>query len=97
MTLRSQINVFIALLMGLFLAAVIALEVDATRRSIREEIEASTRITLQLLGTVVADTQGRGGNVSRQQHLTGGCRRANFLCIPPISLQRRPLCACVVC
>ncbi len=83
MTLRSQINVFIALLMGLFLAAVIALEVDATRRSIREEIEASTRITLQLLGTVVADTQGRGGNVSPQlltnffQHL--GRVRANSI------------------
>lgn len=66
MTLRSQINLLIALLMGLFLAAVIALEVDATRRSIREEIEASTRITLQLLGTVVVDTQTRGGNVTPQ-------------------------------
>jgi len=81
MTLRSQINLLIALLMGLFLTAVIALEVDATRRSIREEIEASTRITLQLLGTVVADTQARGGSVSPQlltnffQHL--GRVRAN--------------------
>lgn len=63
MTLRTQINLLIALLLGVFLAAVVSLEIDATRRSIREEIEASTRITLQLLGTVISDTQGRSGNV----------------------------------
>lgn len=81
MTLRTQINLLIALLLGLFIAAVVALEVDATRRSIREEIEASTRITVQLLGTVVADAQGRDGAVSPRlltaflQHL--GRVRAN--------------------
>jgi two-component system sensor histidine kinase UhpB len=64
MTLRTQINLLLALLLGLFLAAVVALEVDATRRSIREEIEASTRITLQLLATVVSDAQARGGGVT---------------------------------
>ena len=63
MTLRSQINLLIALLLGLFLAAVVTLEVDATRRSIREEIEASTRITLQLLATVISDAQVRGGDI----------------------------------
>ena len=41
MTLRTQINLLIALLLGLFLGAVVALEIDATRRSIREEIELS--------------------------------------------------------
>ncbi len=65
MTLRSQINLLLALLLGLFLAAVVALEIDATRRSIREEIEASTRITLQLLGNVITgETSARGGAVS---------------------------------
>jgi len=61
MTLRTQINLLIALLLGLFLGAVVALEIDATRRSIREEIEASTRITMQLLGTVISDAQTGGG------------------------------------
>lgn len=64
MTLRTQINLLIALLLGLFIAAVVALEIDATRRSIREEMEASTRITLQLLGTVINDAQLRGGSIS---------------------------------
>jgi two-component system sensor histidine kinase UhpB len=64
MTLRTQINLLITLLLGLFLTAVVALEVDATRRSIREEIEASTRITLQLLGTVISDAQAAGGSVT---------------------------------
>ena len=56
MTLRTQINLLLALLLGLFLTAMLTLEVDATRRSIREEIEASTRITLQLLGTVIQES-----------------------------------------
>lgn len=65
MTLRTQINLLLALLFGVFLAAVLTLEVDATRRSIREEIEASTRITLQLLGTVIHDSgPGRAEPVS---------------------------------
>ncbi|MDE3009632.1 MAG: HAMP domain-containing protein [Pseudomonadota bacterium] len=64
MTLRTQINLLIALLLGLFLGAVVALEIDATRRSIREELEASTRITLQLLGTVIADAQARGAGIT---------------------------------
>ena len=64
MTLRTQINLLIALLLGLFLGAVVALEIDATRRSIHEEIEASSRITLQLLGTVINEAQMRGSAVT---------------------------------
>lgn len=66
MTLRSQINSMIVALMALFLVVLSALEIDATRRSIREEIEASSRITLQLLGTVIADTEAQGGGVTPQ-------------------------------
>ncbi|MFM2346524.1 MAG: hypothetical protein RL654_1277, partial [Pseudomonadota bacterium] len=42
--LRWQIHLIVAALMGLFVAAVIALQIDATRRSVREEIVAANRV-----------------------------------------------------
>jgi two-component system, NarL family, sensor histidine kinase UhpB len=57
MSLRSQINVLITALMLLFVTALAIFEVDATRRSIREEMEAATRVTVQLLTNVIQNEQ----------------------------------------
>ena len=51
-SLRLQIHLIVAALMGRFVVAVIALQIDATRRSVREEITAGNRVTGQLLQRV---------------------------------------------
>jgi two-component system sensor histidine kinase UhpB len=51
-SLRLQIHLMVAALMGLFVVAVIALQIDATRRSVREEITAGNRVAGQLLQRV---------------------------------------------
>jgi PAS domain S-box-containing protein len=53
MSLRLRINLLISALMIAFLVAAGAVIVDDTRRSIREEIEAGTKITVQLMTAVV--------------------------------------------
>jgi two-component system sensor histidine kinase UhpB len=47
-----QIHLIVAALMGLFVMAVIALQIDATRRSVREEVTAGNRVASQLLQRV---------------------------------------------
>ena len=53
MSLRLRINLVISVLMVAFLLAAGAVIIDDTRRSTREEIEAGTKITVQLLSAVV--------------------------------------------
>jgi PAS domain S-box-containing protein len=53
MSLRLRINLLISVLMAAFLVAAGAVTIDDTRRSIREEIRASTKITVQLMTAVV--------------------------------------------
>ena len=53
MSLRLRINLVISVLMVAFLLAAGAIIIDATQRSTREEIEAGTKITVQLLSAVV--------------------------------------------
>ncbi|MFO1205687.1 MAG: PAS domain S-box protein [Burkholderiales bacterium] len=53
MSLRLRVNLVISVLMIVFLVAAGAIIVDDTRRSIREEIEAGTKITVQLLASVI--------------------------------------------
>ena len=53
MSLRLRINLVISVLMVAFLLAAGAIIIDDTRRSTREEIEASTKITVQLMSAVV--------------------------------------------
>jgi len=53
MSLRLRINLLISVLMVAFLVAAGALIIDDTRRSIREEIESGTKITVQLMTAVV--------------------------------------------
>lgn len=52
LSLRLQIHLIVAALMGVFVVAVIALQLDATRRSVREEITAGNRVAAQLLQRV---------------------------------------------
>src|SRR5690348_11338119 len=49
MSLRLQINIAITVLMLLFIGALVAIEIDGSRRSVAEEMEASSRIAGQLL------------------------------------------------
>lgn len=53
MSLRLRINLVISVLMIVFLVAAGAIIIDDTRRSIREEIVAGTRIAVQLMSSVV--------------------------------------------
>ena len=49
MSLRLKINLLVLALAAVFLTALVAQEIDATRRSVREEMVASNRVASQLL------------------------------------------------
>jgi two-component system, NarL family, sensor histidine kinase UhpB len=53
MSLRGQVNLLVAALIWVFLAAVLALQIVDTRNSVREEVEAANRVATQLLGYYV--------------------------------------------
>ncbi len=57
MSLRFRINLLITALMLLLLAAMAWMTINDTRRSLREEVEASTKVTVQLLTSVVYSSQ----------------------------------------
>jgi two-component system, NarL family, sensor histidine kinase UhpB len=52
MSLRLQINLIIAILLGLFASLVIGLQIDNTRRSVREEVMGANVVASQLLSRV---------------------------------------------
>lgn len=59
MSLRLQINLLIAVLIAIFVGVLFAIQVNDTRNSVREEIEAGNRVATQLLSNFVlvyADT-----------------------------------------
>jgi hypothetical protein len=64
--LRFRINLIISALIVLFTLVTGGIIVDDTRRSIREEMEAGTKVTLQLLNTVLhgSDLTHDGGKPS---------------------------------
>ena len=64
MRLRSNINLLITLVMVVFVVALAALEIDASRRSIREEMEATTRVTVQMLTNLVQSKEAQAGQPS---------------------------------
>jgi PAS domain S-box-containing protein len=66
MSLRFRINLLITALMLILMLALAAVIIDGTRSSIHEEVTASTRITMQLLGTVVYTSQFIPGHRSYQ-------------------------------
>src|ERR1700724_4763201 len=50
MRLRTRLNLVLAALSAAFVIVLIAAEVQSTRNSVREEIEAANRVASQLLG-----------------------------------------------
>jgi len=55
--LRFRINFVITLVIVIFAIAATDVLIQETRRSIREEIEAGTKVTVQLMETVIANTR----------------------------------------
>ena len=65
LSLRFRINLVITLVVVAFTLATANLLIEETRRSIREEMEAGTRITAQLLETVIGNTRP---NLQQEPH-----------------------------
>jgi two-component system sensor histidine kinase UhpB len=61
MRLRTRLNLVMAALSAAFVIVLIAAEVQSTRNSVREEIEAANRVASQLLGRLVAVYSQVGG------------------------------------
>jgi two-component system, NarL family, sensor histidine kinase UhpB len=63
MSLRLQINLIIAILLGLFASLVIGLDIENTRRSVREEVMGANVVASQLLSRAswVYDSGGLQG------------------------------------
>ena len=55
--LRFRINFVITLVIVIFALAASDVLIEQTRRSIREEVEAGTKVTVQLMETVIANTR----------------------------------------
>jgi two-component system, NarL family, sensor histidine kinase UhpB len=61
MRLRTRLNLVVAALSAAFVIVLIAAEVESTRESVREEIEAANRVAAQLLGRLAAVYSTIGG------------------------------------
>src|ERR1700681_4207429 len=61
MRLRTRLNLVLAALSGAFMIVLIAAEVQSTRNSVREEIEAANRVASQLLGRLAGVYSQVGG------------------------------------
>ena len=61
MKLRTRLNLVVAGLTAAFVVVLIFAEIQATRSSIREEIEAANRVAAQLLGRLVLIYSAEGG------------------------------------
>ena len=61
MRLRTRLNLVVAALSAAFVIVLIAAEVQSTRTSVREEIEAANRVASQLLGRLAAVYSRVGG------------------------------------
>ena len=60
MSLRLQINLILTALIGFFVGVLVWQQVDSTRRSVREEVEAASLVATQLL-TRVTWVYGQSG------------------------------------
>lgn len=79
MSLRLKLNLIVAALMGLFVAVLISLQIDATRRSVQEEVTGANRVATQLLQRITWITL-REGMPALKEFLTYlGRVRANDL------------------
>lgn len=69
MSLRFRINLLITVLMLLFMVGMGAIIVDDSRKSIKEEMEGTNRVTVQLLTTVLYSSQFIPGTHTQRQVL----------------------------
>src|ERR1700683_4249815 len=69
MKLRTRLNLVVAGLTAAFVIVLILLEFQATRSSIREEIEAANRVAAQLLGRLALIYSSAGGPALAMQFL----------------------------
>jgi hypothetical protein len=67
--LRFRINFVITLVVVIFALAASDVLIEETRRSIREEIEAGTKVTVQLMETVIANTRATAQSGPHNQAL----------------------------
>src|SRR3990167_5485000 len=70
MSLRSTIKWLITLVMLLFIISLTALQIVASRRSIAAEMQASTRITVQMLTNLIDNNETRSNTGSLQVLVT---------------------------
>jgi len=61
MRLRTRLNLVVAGLSAIFVIVLIAAEIQSTRASVREEIEAANRVASQLLGELASIYSNIGG------------------------------------
>ena len=52
MSLRLQINLIITMLLGIFASLLIGLQIDNTRRSVRDEMMGANAVATQLLSRI---------------------------------------------
>lgn len=64
MSLRTSINWLITLVMLLFIVTLAALQISAARRSTAAEMEAATRVTVQLLVSLIGNESARQGSAT---------------------------------
>jgi len=70
-SLRFRINALVTALVLVFFALTAMLMLEDIRRQIREEMEATSRVTMQLLSTVVYSTQFVPTAISRAEMVRG--------------------------
>ena len=75
MSLRVRINFVITLMTVAFTAAMVHVIVNDLRSSVREEIESTTRVAVQLIETVVAGVYLEPGPAQRTEALLALLRR----------------------
>src|SRR2546426_1914290 len=75
MSLRVRINLVITLVTVAFTAAMVHVIVNDLRSSVREEIESTTRVAVQLIETVVAGVYLEPGPAQRTEALLALLRR----------------------
>lgn len=77
MSLRLQVNLIITVLLGLMASLLVGLQIDNTRRSVRDEVDGANVVASQLLGRVNW-VYGYGGLDGMREFLNGvGRVRAN--------------------
>ncbi len=82
MRLRTRLNLVVAGLSAAFVIVLIAAEIQSTRASVREEIEAANRVAAQLLGRLASIYSTIGGPDLVLQFLQQiGRVRANEVCL----------------